>query len=69
MYDVLYAKFTQNPELKEALLETGDETLVEATTWHDRYLGICTCPSCRGVGRNQLGYTLMKLRKDFKEEK
>lgn len=68
MYDVLYAKFTQNPELKEALLETGDETLVEVTTWHDRYWGICTCPNCRGVGRNQLGYTLMKLRNDFKEE-
>ena len=68
MYDVLYEKFSQNPELKEALLNTGDKIIIEVTTWHDRYWGMCVCPSCHGTGRNQLGYTLMKLRDNFKEE-
>ena len=36
MVSVVYAKFTQNENLKVFLLSTGDEDLVENTTgWHD----------------------------------
>lgn len=39
-----YAKFSQNPALKEALLETGESLLVEASPW-DRIWGV-------GLGEN-----------------
>ena len=33
MYEIVQAKFTQNPDLKEKLLATGDEYLEEGNTW------------------------------------
>lgn len=57
MWKGLYAKFTQNPNLKDKLLATGDEELVEGNTWHDTYWGVCN-----GVGKNKLGKMLMVLR-------
>lgn len=67
MYEVVKAKFEQNPELKEKLLATGDAELIEGTTWHDNYWGNCTCPRCSNVtGRNQLGKTLMKVREELR---
>jgi ribA/ribD-fused uncharacterized protein len=71
MYDVCRAKFTMNDSLhlKERLLATRDEELVEGNTWHDNYWGNCTCEKCKDIpGRNQLGKTLMKLREDLKKE-
>ena len=64
MVDICYAKFTQNPELKEILLSTGDETLVENTTgWHDNIWGNCECPRCiNKEGKNLLGKALMEVR-------
>lgn len=32
MVDVCYAKFSQNPELKQILVSTGDEVLIEDIT-------------------------------------
>lgn len=70
MYEVVKAKFTQNPDLAQKLLETGDAELIEGTTWHDNYWGNCTCAKCSGItGRNQLGKTLMKVRQELKENK
>ena len=67
MYEILRDKFTRNPELKEKLLATGENTLIEGNFWHDNYWGNCTCPKCKNMpGRNQLGLTLMKLREEFK---
>lgn len=68
MVDVCYAKFTQNPELKEILLSTGDETLVENTTgWHDNIWGNCECPRCiNKEGKNLLGKALMEVRELIK---
>ena len=54
------------PELKEKLLATGDEELIEGTTWHDRTWGICTCSKCKGQGENRLGKALMKIRTQIK---
>jgi ribA/ribD-fused uncharacterized protein len=58
MSEIVLLKFMQHPDLKEKLLATGDEELVEGNTWGDSYWGVC-----RGVGQNKLGEILMKVRK------
>ena len=50
-------KFTQNKDLLDRLIATGNEELVEGNTWKDTYWGICN-----GVGENHLGKILMELR-------
>ena len=63
MYEVIYAKFSQNGELRRKLLETGNSILVEDNTWHDNYWGTCSCPRCKDKpGKNMLGITLMRVR-------
>lgn len=63
MYDALYAKFTQYPELKELLLSTKDAKIVENTS-DDYYWG---CGSDKS-GKNMLGILLMRLREVLKQE-
>ena len=60
MYQVCKAKFTQNPNLLERLLATGDAELVEGNTWGDQVWGVC-----KGVGENHLGKTLMRIRAEL----
>ena len=55
------------PELREKLLATGDATLIEGTTWHDNYWGICSCEKCGGRGKNRLGELLMEIREELRE--
>lgn len=62
----LRLKFSDR-DMAKKLLATGDEYLVEGTWWHDRYWGICSCPVCGGRGKNRLGYLLMKVREELKE--
>lgn len=57
MLDIVYRKFTQNPELAQKLLNTGDATLVEGNSWNDTYWGVCN-----GRGQNRLGKILMNVR-------
>lgn len=57
MYDILWDKFTRHDDLREKLLATGAEDLVEGNTWNDTYWGVC-----RGVGLNHLGRILMRIR-------
>lgn len=58
MADLLYQKFSKrNPELRERLKATGSEELVEGNTWGDTFWGVC-----KGVGQNNLGKLLMRLR-------
>lgn len=61
MYMVCRCKFEQNPVYLEKLLETGDAELVEGNTWGDTYWGVCN-----GVGENQLGKTLMRIRSEYR---
>lgn len=63
MHDVVYAKFSQNPDLKAKLIATGDAELIEGNTWNDVFWGVCN-----GKGENQLGKTLMKVREELKSE-
>lgn len=57
MRDLLAQKFAPQSDLAAALLATGEEMLVEGTTWGDTFWGIC-----KGVGENQLGRLLMEQR-------
>jgi hypothetical protein len=60
MYKIVKAKFSQNEDLKNKLIETGDEYLEEGNTWGDRTWG-----TVNGVGENRLGKILMKVRKEL----
>lgn len=61
MEEALRKKFAK-PELRQLLLDTGDEYLEEGNTWGDQYWGVCN-----GIGKNKLGKLLMKLREEFKK--
>ena len=68
MEECLRSKFADSA-LKQKLLATGDEELVEGNYWHDNTYGNCSCERCKDVvGRNMLGNILMKLRTEFMEE-
>lgn len=61
MREILYCKFTQNPTLKDKLIETEDLILIEGNTWNDTYWGVCN-----EEGENMLGRLLMELRSNLK---
>lgn len=62
MRDVLRAKFTQNPDLKSMLLQTGDSILIENSKT-DAFWGL----GKKGNGKNMLGTLLMELRSSLKD--
>ena len=64
MSKVVLAKFSQNRELREKLMNTGDAELIEENTWGDTFWGVCD-----GTGYNLLGKILMLVRTALKEEK
>lgn len=57
MFDIVLSKFASNPVLKNLLLDTNNEELIEGNTWNDTYWGVCN-----GKGQNHLGKILMKVR-------
>lgn len=63
MRRAVLAKFQAHPALRELLLSTGDEPIVENTT-HDYYWG---CGK-DGSGKNRLGALLMELRAELRQE-
>jgi len=64
MSELIKQKFSQDPDLKVALLATGDALLVEENTWHDNFYGDCVCTRCKTIhGQNMLGRLLMETRK------
>jgi len=74
MVSVNYAKYSQNPQLKQLLLDTGDKVLVEASPY-DKIWGIglgvdnddCLDEN-KWQGMNLLGKALMVVRKQLKNE-
>jgi ribA/ribD-fused uncharacterized protein len=63
MYQAVHKKFTSTTELRDKLLKTGDQKLVEGNSWHDNYWGNCGCKKCIGIhGENHLGEILMDIR-------
>lgn len=60
MEQLLRSKFS-DPKLRQLLLDTGDQPLVEVNWWHDTFWGVCN-----GVGENNLGKLLMKIRDELR---
>lgn len=56
MKRVVWAKFAQNPTLRDRLIAVT-EPIVEDNTWGDTYWG-----KCRDVGSNHLGQILQEVR-------
>lgn len=63
MYEIVKDKFTNNPDLQEKLLATGNAILTEGNTWHDVYWGYDTRQK---RGQNKLGKILMRVRQELK---
>ncbi len=61
MYEVCKAKFGQNPNIAELLLNTAHEELIEGNDHGDRYWG-----TVGGIGENYLGRTLMRIRNEMR---
>lgn len=59
MFGLLRLKF-QKPELKLLLISTGDSHLEEGNWWGDTFWGVC-----KGVGENNLGKLLMRIRQEI----
>lgn len=66
MLTILRLKFSRGSEFDAKLQATGDAVLVEGTTWHDQFWGICLCRDHNGEGCNVLGQTLMHIRHENK---
>lgn len=63
MRKAVLAKFSQNIDLKDKLLNTGTEIIIEKTS-NDYYWGCGT----KGTGKNMLGIILMETREVLKSK-
>lgn len=63
MEEIVYAKFTQNQNLREKLIATGDALLEEGNDWNDTFWGVSLKS---GKGKNNLGIILMKVRDEIR---
>jgi ribA/ribD-fused uncharacterized protein len=61
MLKALRAKFTQYPNLRQKLLDTGTAILHEDSPW-DKYWGFA-----KGKGKDRLGVLLMQVRDEIRE--
>lgn len=64
MEDLVRQKFSKSGHMRESLLKTGDRPLIEMNTWGDRIWGVDE----HGVGENNLGKTLMKVRAELQKK-
>jgi ribA/ribD-fused uncharacterized protein len=61
-------KFSHDVVLGMKLVLTGDQELIELNYWHDNIYGICECPKCtvlrkqNNIVGNMLGRILMNVR-------
>ena len=60
MRDIIHEKFAQNPTLREKLLATNDDELIEGNEWNDIFWG-----KCNGIGKNWLGRILEDERDNY----
>jgi ribA/ribD-fused uncharacterized protein len=63
MLECVLAKFLQHKDIRDQLMATGDEELIEDSPV-DSYWGC----GADGTGKNKLGKILMKIREDLKGE-
>jgi len=64
MHEIVWAKYSQNPELGKKLLATGERDLEETNWWGDRVWGVY-----RGQGENLTGKTIMDIRARLAKER
>jgi ribA/ribD-fused uncharacterized protein len=64
MHEIVWAKYSQNSELGNKLLATGDRDLEETNWWGDRVWGVY-----RGAGQNLTGKALMDIRSRLAKER
>ena len=57
MFGLVFQKFTNDLDFKKKLIDTKDKYLEESNSWGDQYWGVCN-----GVGENNLGKILMRVR-------
>ena len=71
MYNACYAKFSQNDELKDFLLNTGKREIVEASPVDNIWgIGFSSDRAMENIdkwGQNLLGKTLMKVRAELRK--
>jgi len=65
MEELLRIKFSDE-FLKQQLLATGKEELIEGNYWYDNSWGCCSCEICDTRGMNNLGKLLMKFRSEYR---
>lgn len=63
MEEIVRDKFTRNSDIRNLLLQTGNRYLEETNWWGDKFWGVC-----KGVGRNELGKILMKVRNELNDK-
>jgi ribA/ribD-fused uncharacterized protein len=73
MKELVWKKFSQNEELKEKLLETGNAILTEGNTWGDEFWGVNLRKKDESSpwsykGKNMLGQILMEVREKLRNE-
>lgn len=61
MQDITRSKYNLDEILKQKLIDTDDEELVEGNTWNDTFWGQCPI----GNGKNFLGKTIMMVRSEI----
>ena len=68
--EAIYCKFSQDTELKELLLRTGNEELeYDTSSRHDNEMGYCHCGRCKNKEhKNKLGKVLMEVREKLRNE-
>jgi len=68
MESLIEQKFTEDDDLREKLLATGDAELIEGNTWNDRFFGMVKDKKTgEWVGENHLGQMLMRVRERLRE--
>jgi ribA/ribD-fused uncharacterized protein len=63
MEDLIRQKFTNHPELRQKLLNTSNREIREENSWGDLFWGVS-----KGIGENNLGKILMKIRKELRRQ-
>jgi hypothetical protein len=60
MLDLIREKF-KDKDLRDRLIATGTNELIEGNNWNDTYWGVCN-----SIGKNMLGKLLMQVRNEIK---
>jgi ribA/ribD-fused uncharacterized protein len=63
----VHQKFKNHEEIKQMLLNTGDQEIVYNNWWHDNFFGSCICTKCLNKGENHLGKILMQVRSELQQ--